>query len=204
MPLKITDPQKQVAVLNRWADWIETKLRGHETQISVATAASSAAITSASSGTSFDEITSGTSVNQNLVVGGGTKLMPSGNGLINATEINGIPITGKLTHAGQIPISQPGNASAVWADPLVQGLIAVGQPASGENPVLVGGSNPSGNITTLAVDASGNLSLSLQNTQMIDMMGQIVSRLDTIILILNSAYGTDVSTETVQSTLPVN
>src|SRR5208282_4362829 len=46
---------------------------------------------------------------------------PNG-GLINANEIGTILVDGNVpTHAGQLLISQPGNSSAVWADPLVQG-----------------------------------------------------------------------------------
>src|SRR5271157_6000228 len=33
MPLKITDPVKQVASLNRWADWIESQLKHSQTKI---------------------------------------------------------------------------------------------------------------------------------------------------------------------------
>jgi hypothetical protein len=65
-----------------------------------------------------------------MVVGTGATLEASGTGIINATEVNGIPITGSLTHAGQIPISQPGNESAIWSDPLVQGIQAAGTSAS--------------------------------------------------------------------------
>jgi hypothetical protein len=94
----------------------------------------------------------------NAVVTGWTAPIP------NASSINGIPITGALTHAGQIPISQPDNASAVWGDPLVQGLYAPGanvltaNPGSTPiNPVLIGATNPSNLLKSLNVDSSGNL-----------------------------------------------
>ena len=61
----------------------------------------------------FNAITSGTNVTAMMVVGSGAVLEPTGTGVIDATEINGIPITGTLTHAGMIPISQPGNTAAV-------------------------------------------------------------------------------------------
>jgi hypothetical protein len=105
-----------------------------------------------------------------LYVGTGTSVSPvktdgaNLTGVVNASEINGIPITGTLTHAGQIPISQPGNASAVWADPLVQGLFAPGANvltantgSTPINPVLIGAQNPSNLLKNLNVDSSGNL-----------------------------------------------
>lgn len=61
------------------------------------------------------------------------------------------------THAGQLLISQPGNGSAVWADPLVQGLQAEGTSVAGLKPVLVGAKDPSGNLQDLNSDADGNL-----------------------------------------------
>jgi hypothetical protein len=105
----------------------------------------------------FSNITTGTNTTATMTVGDGASLQATGTGNIDATEINGIPITGTLTHAGQIPISQPGNDSAVWADPLVQGVSPVGTVVSGLNPVLVGAQNPSGDLANLTVDASGNL-----------------------------------------------
>ena len=83
--------------------------------------------------------------------------------VIGATG-SGIPITGTLTHAGMIPISQPGNTTAAWADPLVQGLFAPGANvltantgSTAINPVLIGAANPSNLLKNLNVDASGNL-----------------------------------------------
>lgn len=88
--------------------------------------------------TAFNNVDSGVNTTANLTIGTGASITPTGSGVINATEINGVPITGTLTHAGQIPISQPGNETAVWADPLVQGVQAVGTSASTVNPVLTG------------------------------------------------------------------
>ena len=62
--------------------------------------------------TLFSALASSTNTTAAMVVGTGASLAASGSGIVNATEINGIPITGALTHAGQIPISQPGNTSA--------------------------------------------------------------------------------------------
>jgi len=59
-------------------------------------------------------------------------------------------------------ISQPGNTTGLWADPLVQGLYPTGTnvvtaQAGGLNPVLVGAQDPSNLLQNLRVDASGNL-----------------------------------------------
>ena len=111
--------------------------------------------------TSFDSVTTGTNTSATMTVGSGAQIVPAGTGIINATKINGIPITGNLTHAGQIPISQPGNTAAVWADPLVQGISPVGTAVSGINPVLVGAKDNLGKLADLTVDASGNLNVTM-------------------------------------------
>lgn len=70
------------------------------------------------------------------------------------------------THPGQLLISQPGNTTAIWADPQVQGLYAAGSticPApvyvapTCIQPVLVGAEDPSGKLQNLKVDPLGNL-----------------------------------------------
>lgn len=111
----------------------------------------------------FDKVTTGINTTS-LMVGNGGLLEASGTGTIDATEINGIPITGTLTHPGMIPISQPGNTDAVWADPLVQGLyppgtnVTTGGTGSTPiNPVLIGAQNPSSLLENLQMDASKSL-----------------------------------------------
>src|SRR5665213_239680 len=47
-----------------------------------------------------------------------------------------VSLSSPPTHAGEILISQPGNTTAVWADPLVQGIQAVNTAISTINPVL--------------------------------------------------------------------
>lgn len=91
------------------------------------------------------------------------------------------------THPGQLLISQPGNTSAIWADPQVQGLYAAGSticPAPAYvaptciQPVLVGAEDPSGNLQNLHEDAAGNLLVSqagVTNTTTGDTGPQIVS-----------------------------
>ena len=69
--------------------------------------------------------------------------------LTDALATTGAPVnvsgSAPPTHAGEFLISQPGNATAVWADPLVQGLFspgtvcATGNAGSPINPVLIGG-----------------------------------------------------------------
>ena len=108
----------------------------------------------------FNGILSGINTTANLVVGSGATLGPTGSGVINATEINGIPIIGILTPAGQIPISQPGNATAVWADPLVQGIQAAGTSATTVNPVLVAGVDAAGAMLNISVNGDGDLIVS--------------------------------------------
>jgi hypothetical protein len=69
------------------------------------------------------------------------------------------------THAGQLLISQPGNASAVWADPQVQGLYPAGSticPAPAYiaptciQPIGIGIQDPSGDLQWLQGSYSGS------------------------------------------------
>jgi hypothetical protein len=117
MALKITDPQSQVAVLNRWADGIESQIRaarksiGHiNTQISPFAAGNTLA--------SFGNISDGTNISAAMIVGPGASLIYSGIGLVNANEIGGIDVAGNApANSGQILISQSGNLSALWKNP---------------------------------------------------------------------------------------
>lgn len=121
---------------------------------------------------SFSDITSGTNLGQTLVVGDGTSLTVAcpGTGVIEATELatdTCTPVVTNIsapTHAGQLLISQPGNASAVWADPQVQGLYAAGSaicpaPAYAAptciQPVLIGGADQNGNLQNVLVTTGG-------------------------------------------------
>src|SRR5208282_5439637 len=75
----------------------------------------------------FNEVGAGVNTGQNLIVSNGSVLDFSGTGVIDASAINEINVSGNQpTHAGQLLISQPGNASAVWADPQIQGLYPEG------------------------------------------------------------------------------
>ena len=128
----------------------------------------------ATSGTTvaFGSITSGTNTTAAMVIGSGASLTVAcpGTGVIEATELatdNCTPVVTNIshpTHAGQLLISQPGNASAVWADPQVQGLYPVGSdvtapppyaPPTTIEPVLVGGADQSNKLQNLLVTTSG-------------------------------------------------
>lgn len=124
----------------------------------------SAAYSTTGASASFADITSGTNLGQTLVVGNGSSLTVAcpGTGVIEATELatdNCTPVATNISHpvhAGQLLISQPGNASAVWADPQVQGLYASGTPVSTPiYPVLVGGADQNGFLQNLLVTTSG-------------------------------------------------
>src|SRR5579863_3591732 len=102
-----------------------------------------------------------------FVVSGGS-ITVTGTGVIEATELatTGSPvnISGNApAHAGQLLISQPGNTSAVWADPFVQGVfvpgtnVTTGFSGGPIQPVLIGAQDPSSLLQNLHVDASGNL-----------------------------------------------
>jgi hypothetical protein len=109
-----------------------------------------------------------------LVVTGGS-ITVTGTGIIEATELatTGAPvvISGSApTHAGQLLISQPGNATAMWADPFVQGVfipgtnVNTGFSGGPIQPVLVGGSDYAGTplLQNIRVDPSGNVYSNIQ------------------------------------------
>src|SRR5271166_3891098 len=140
----------------------------------------------ATSGTTvpFGMVLSGTNTNA-LVVGTGGSLLATGTGTIETTELatTGSPVnissSAPPTHAGQLLISQPGNTTAVWADPLVQGLFAPGTNVSTGNsgglinPVLLGAQNPSNLLENLLLDASGNLFVNVANSPSVSVSGTV-------------------------------
>lgn len=80
---------------------------------------------------SFAAITTGTNIQADMIVSSGAELeydpTPGATGVVNANEIGTIAVAGNVpAHPGQLLISQPGNTSAIWADPQVQGLYAEG------------------------------------------------------------------------------
>jgi hypothetical protein len=68
---------------------------------------------------SFASITSGVNTKADMTVGDGASLEAGGTGVINATEINGIPIQGTPA-GGDVPIYNASSEVAVWA-PMVLG-----------------------------------------------------------------------------------
>ena len=111
-------------------------------------------------GTSFAVITSGDNTQAAMTVDTGASLGFSGSGVVNASEINGVPFNNTDPALGKIPIAQ-GDGTATWADPLVQGVSSVGTAVSGINPVLVGAEDNSSNLANLNVDSSGNLKVNV-------------------------------------------
>lgn len=113
-----------------------------------------------------------------------TALPTVSSGTVNASEIGTITVKGSVpAHAGQLLISQPGNTSAVWADPQVQGLYAAGSSIASPPaytsptticPVGVGGSK-AGVLQYLLLDSSGNLQVSLGGATTISVVGTLTN-----------------------------
>jgi hypothetical protein len=116
---------------------------------------------------SFSVLTTGINTTATMTVGSGATLIATGTGIIEATELatTGLPVvisSSTPVHAGQLLISQPGNTSAVWADPLVQGLYPIGTLISTPiNPVFIGASDGTA-LQAILVDGSGNLKVAQQ------------------------------------------
>jgi hypothetical protein len=131
--------------------------------------------------TPFSLITTETNSTATMTVQEGASIVvnPLLPGIIEATELatdtsTPVVINGSApTHAGMLLISQPGNATAIWADPQVQGLYAAGDSIASPpaysapttiQPVLVGAADPSGDLQNLNVDAEGNLKSTVEGT----------------------------------------
>lgn len=79
-----------------------------------------------------------------------------GGGTASLLATPGTPVTvngNAPTHAGQLLISQPGNTSAVWADPLTQGLYGTGYPVTTLSAPITAWSISSNVVTFTAVNA---------------------------------------------------
>lgn len=93
-------------------------------------------ISSGGGASSFDLLTTGVNVTATMTVGTGATLTFSGSGVNNASQINGVTVTGTPA-TGKIPIATSSSA-AVWADPVVSGPDAnAGAPAG--NPLVTAG-----------------------------------------------------------------
>lgn len=99
---------------------------------------------------SFTDITTGTNITAAMLVGSGGSLGFTGTGTLNAKSVNGT-IFSNAESLGKIPIGQ-GDGTAVWADPLVQGLTAHDAPGSTTNPVAVGGYASTAAPTNVSAD----------------------------------------------------
>ncbi len=75
----------------------------------------------------------------------------------NATEIQNIPVAPTPpSHNGELLIYDSMTNTYIPGDPLVQGVIAVGTAVAGINPVLIGGSDLSGNLQNTVMILAGS------------------------------------------------
>lgn len=128
---------------------------------------------SGSFSSSFSAISSGTNTTSSLMVGGTASLGYTGSGTVDANKIGHIDVAVNApSHEGQLLISQPGNSSAAWADPMVQGLypegssIALPPPFATPTtiqPVYVGGQGTDGNLHGVSMDNSGRTNVNVAN-----------------------------------------
>jgi hypothetical protein len=158
----------------------------------------------------FSDITTGVNSGQLLQVAGYSTLTYATTGTINSNEIGGIDVAGNAPdHPGQLLISQPGNASALWMDPQVQGLYPAGadidSPPAYEapttvQPVLIGGRDPEGLLQDINVDDDGNIIISTTpknvETSMLQTQKEILHQLKVITLILMSFCANDTKVPT--------
>lgn len=100
-----------------------------------------------------------------------TEVESGGGGAATQLATSGAPVTINATapsHTGQLLVSQPGNVTASWVDPQVQGLYPDGSSVASPPaytvptticPVSVGGKGVDGNLHTLSTDNSGVLNV---------------------------------------------
>src|SRR5271157_266280 len=96
-----------------------------------------------------------------------TGMIACGSAAYLCTDEAGVKVEVDLshpTHPGQLLISQPGNTSAVWADPQIQGLYPAGSticpapayvPPTCNQPILIGGADCNGVLQNAAVTTGG-------------------------------------------------
>lgn len=177
MPLRISNTTTDISVLNRWAEEIESKIKKATTTANSAFGALNAPPGTSTVVANFGKLTTGTNTDATMIVDSGATLKYTNKGVVNANEIGGILVSGNTpSHVGQLLISQPGNATAVWADPLVQGLQTEGTSTTGLNPVLIGGKDSGGNLKDLNLDAAGNIQVSISdgsNTVLQDILFEL-------------------------------
>jgi len=108
---------------------------------------------------SFDQIQSGENTTAAMILGAGAVLDvdPNNPGVIDATNIQGIPVNPAApTHNGELLIYDAPSGTYIPGDPLVQGVEAAGTQST-TNPVQIGGVDQAGRVQKLRVDADGGL-----------------------------------------------
>ncbi len=121
----------------------------------------------------FGEIATGTNTTAIMTVSGTAAIQYSDTGVVNANEVGSINVTVNVpTHEGQLLISQPGNTSAAWADPQVQGLYPDGSSIASPpayvlpttiQPVYVSGQGTDGNLHGVKVANDGTVQVAVSN-----------------------------------------
>src|SRR5271157_2012594 len=98
-----------------------------------------------------------------------TGIVACGTAAYLCTDIAGVEVEVDIshpTHPGQLLVSQPGNTSAIWTDPQIQGLYAAGSticPAPAYvaptciQPILIGGADCNGVLQNIEVTTGGKL-----------------------------------------------
>jgi hypothetical protein len=134
----------------------------------------------------FSDITTGDNTGALMRVAGVSTLTYYETGVVNANEIGGIGVAENVPdHAGQLLISQPGNATAAWADPQVQGLYAAGDdiddppdytPPTTIQPVLIGAEDEDGLLQNVQIDDGAVIVKSAPSDQLtlVDLLQQIL------------------------------
>jgi hypothetical protein len=160
---------------------------------------------------SFALLTSGENDSATMVVGTGASLSAVDDGVIDATEINGIKITGTPS-LGKIPIGQGGD-TAVFADPLVQGLFPpdtnadTGNGGAPINPVLMGARNTAdAKLKDVACDADGNIGVNVQSSTLATGAATAANQTTEIagLAAILAALGATLDVDVTASVLPTN
>lgn len=103
----------------------------------------------------FDLIGSGTNVTATMTVGNGATLTFAAGGIVNASTINGVTVTG-TPGIGQFPIATS-SSTAVWADPVVSGPDANAAAPTG-SPLVTAGWDGT-NVRRYKTDSTGILQI---------------------------------------------
>lgn len=115
----------------------------------------------------FSAITGGTNNSATMTVGTGSVVNRSGSGVIDASAVGGVTVSGSPA-VGQVPIATSGTAAA-WGDPIVSGPDAPGV-APTKNPVQIGSFDGT-NVQRVSSDSSGKLNVNVSNTPSVAQSG---------------------------------